>query len=222
MKRIEKDIENQVQSKLSKYYNDQFLGELLTVQQKKAEQKTAKRNLKFLPALITCALIFVITISCVSFYYLSPNEPAKKEFSVTNQNLENITLEELNQALSDITFLDKDVVMLTKCSDTYYNETLFYSISLDGDSDEAFISADIIIVVNSDYPNIFDDSNYVTGTFKDYEIKYFVSDSYEDELYNYQVHAKISTAHERIFIDYEEFAFEEGNSFFDYLAQIIQ
>lgn len=222
MKRIEKDIENQVQSKLSKYNNDQFLGELLTVQQKKAEQKTAKKNLKFLPALITCALIFVITISCVSFYYLSPNESAKKEFSVTNQNIENITLEELNEALSDITFLDKDIVILTKCSDTYYNETLFYSISLDGDSDEAFISVDIIIVVNSDYPNIFDDSNYVTGTFNDYEIKYFVSDSYEDELYNYQVHAKISTANERIFIDYEEFAFEEGNSFFDYLSQIIQ
>lgn len=220
MKRIEKDIENQVQSKLSKYYNDQFLGELLTVQQKKAEQKTAKRNLKFLPALITCALIFVITISCVSFYYLSPNEPAKKEYSVTNQNLEDISLEELNEALSDITFLDKDIVILTKCSDEYYNEILFYSIGLE--SDEVLISTDITIVVNPDYPNIFDGSNYITGTFKNYEIKYFINSSYEDEVYNYEVHAKIITEHERIFIDYEEFAFEEGNSFFDYLAQIIQ
>lgn len=222
MKKIEKDIENQVQSKLSEYNNEQFLDELLTEQQKKEKQKTTKRNLKFLPALITCSLIFVIAIGCVSFYYLNPNESAKKEFSVANQNLEDISLEELNEALSDITFLDKDIVILTKCSDTYYNETLFYSISLDGDSDETFISADIIIVVNSDYPNIFDDSNYITETFKDYEIKYFMSSAYEDEVYNYQVHAKITTKNERIFIDYEEFAFEEGNSFFDYLSQIIQ
>lgn len=220
MKKIEKDIENQVQSKLSEYNNDQFLDELLNAQQKKAKQKTKKFGFKFLPTLITCSLIFVIAIGCVSFYYLSPNESAKKEFSAANQNLEKISLEVLNEALSDITILDKDIVTLTKCSDTYYKETLFYSLGLE--SDDILISTNIIIVVNSDYPNIFDDSYYTSTTLNGYEIKYFESSSYEDELYNYKVHAKIVTEHERVFIEYEEFAFEEGNSFFDYIAQVIQ
>lgn len=221
MKKIEKDIENQVQSKMMEHHNEKFLDELLYIQQRNTKQKPRKTLFKLSQALIVGSLLIVMIMSCLTVYYFTPNEPTKKEYSIGNQSVENISLEELNEALLGINIIDKDIVKIIKCKDDYYNELLFYNISLD--SDEAFITTHISIIINPDYPNIRDVSILdKETTINNYTLKYFVSSSYDGELYGYKVYAKIDIDSIRVFIDYEEFAFEEGNSFFDYIAQIIK
>ncbi len=225
MKKRKNQIEQQVQSSLSKYDNPQFLDELLAIQKNENQQNQSSQNkkkpIKLVPMIVTCSLLIVITISCLSIHFLIPNPSDDKYFSGANQQLESITLEELNDALSEISIENKDIIEIKKCTDTYYNELLFYSISLD--SDEYFITTYITIIVNPDYLNTADESFYMSETMiNNYKLKYSENYTFEDDVYDYRVYAKIITAGIRIYIDCEYIAFEEGNIFFDYISQIIK
>ena len=235
---MDKKLKKYAEKQLAPYQNEKFLMELKSKINEQKKEKANKRK-KFVSMWLsfggTIAVIVVVLI-CVFVIkpanniqensqtpiQIEPNseEILQKKYLEENRKTLEVTLEELNSILQDISFCGENC-SVKKIIDNYYNEQLYYYVTYN--DNEGFIQADFTISVN---PNYIIDSAYKEydrqGIVASFEIQYAEDSEIEEGMFFFTDSGVIKTEHEVIYTNAEIIGFDDNNNFIEMLNEIIE
>lgn len=227
MKRDRK-LQKYIDENLSEYRNDTFL-EQLKSDLSPINTPTRRRNnrLYWTIAGATCVVMAIILVSVFVIAPLIKENGDKdtaqpsKYYSYANRTEITASVTELNGVVNDIEFSEENLVEVRKVIDTFYNETLYYTVNYSlNDGMDIFR---IVIDVNTEYEYDFGNKPYnkfcdVNG----YEIAYLEICEEGDGIYGFTGKAEIKNTSESIYIEYDGISLEQESNFIINLCNIIK
>lgn len=227
MKRDRK-LQKYIDENLSEYRNDTFL-EQLKSDLSPINTPTRRRNnrLYWTIAGATCVVMAIILVSVFAIAPLIKENGDKdtaqpsKYYSYANRTEITVSVTELNGVVNDIEFSEENLVEVRKVTDTFYNETLYYTVNYSlNDGLDIFR---IIIDVNTEYEYDFGNKPYnkfcdVNG----YEIAYLEICEEGDGIYGFTGKAEIKNTSESIYIEYDGISLEQESNFIINIYNIIK
>ncbi|MDE6285345.1 MAG: hypothetical protein K2M17_06320 [Bacilli bacterium] len=223
MKRNNK-LQNLAGQSLSEYHNEEVaneLKEIIKLNKQKSATKSSKRKAVFWSSIATAAVAAVVAL--IIFIPMPNRTSQDRVFGIDNRVTLNADLESLNKDLYHLELgVDSDA-FITKTVDTYYNETLYYSIDIGYESGEVL---NIFVVTNKDfklefnhvYDKKYDDSYkidiYTLSYSENFELL-------EPDLYYVETYGELITKNEKLYFSYSGFVSEESSNFMECVQQII-
>lgn len=219
------DIDHKSILDRNKDFYEKFVEEHYPAKEKKEEPKY-KRKLALISSSI--AVIIVSVILCVILYNLPDepnlpqNEPAIKEYLQENELNLDSDLSEANNELkkSRITFSDDFYCNATLIYDSVSGDKLAYVLDIENETTFEWVY--LFIKVNKDYNH----SKAITAPkeiiINGLTVIYNETSILDDDIYVHTARAVIDTGEEIIYIDYDQYSFDEGSNFMSFLANTIK
>lgn len=227
MKRDRK-LQKYIDENLSEYRNDTFLVQLKSnLSPINTQTKRRGNRLYWTIAGATCVVMAIILVSIFVIAPLIKENGDKdtaqpsKYYSYANRTEITASVTELNGVVNDIEFSEENLVEVRKVTDTFYNETLYYTVNYSlNDGLDIFR---IVIDVNTEYEYDFGNKPYnkfcdVNG----YEIAYLEICEEGDGIYGFTGKAEIKNTSESIYIEYDGISLEQESNFIINLCNIIE
>ena len=227
MKRDRK-LQKYIDENLSEYRNDTFLEQLKSdLSPINTPTRRRSNRLYWTIAGATCVVMAIILVSIFVIAPLIKENGDKdtaqpsKYYSYANRTEITVSVTELNGVVNDIEFSEENLVEVRKVTDTFYNETLYYTVNYSlNDGLDIFR---IIIDVNTEYEYDFGNKPYnkfcdVNG----YEIAYLEICEEGDGIYGFTGKAEIKNTSESIYIEYDGISLEQESNFIINIYNIIK
>ena len=227
MKRDRK-LQKYIDENLSEYRNDTFLEQLKSdLSPINTPTRRRSNRLYWTIAGATCVVMAIILVSIFVIAPLIKENGDKdtaqpsKYYSYANRTEITVSVTELNGVVNDIEFSEENLVEVRKVTDTFYNETLYYTVNYSlNDGLDIFR---IIIDVNTEYEYDFGNKPYnkfcdVNG----YEIAYLEICEEGDGIYGFAGKAEIKNTSESIYIEYDGISLEQESNFIINIYNIIK
>lgn len=227
MKRDRK-LQKYIDENLSEYRNDTFLVQLKSnLSPINTQTKRRGNRLYWTIAGATCVVMAIILVSIFVIAPLIKENGDKdtaqpsKYYSYANRTEITASVTELNGVVNDIEFSEENLVEVRKVTDTFYNETLYYTVNYSlNDGLDIFR---IVIDVNTEYEYDFGNKPYnkfcdVNG----YEIAYLEICEEGDGIYGFTGKAEIKNTSESIYIEYDGISLEQESNFIINIYNIIK
>lgn len=222
-----KKLQKYADDSMSEYKNDAFLERLKSdlFAEKSSVERHGKRFYLMIAA-VTCLVVTMILVSVFVFAPLINGESnidktqPPKYYAYENRTECMASVTELNDAVSDIEFSEKDLVEVRKITDNVYNETLYYIVKYE--LNEGLDVFKIIVDANADFDYDFGNKPYnkfvnVNG----FEMAYLEMCDEGDGIYGFTCRAEIKNTKEKIYIEYDGISLEQKSNFLIGISCII-
>lgn len=180
-----------------------------------AKPKRRKRWLWAIPSSVAACAVAAVLI--VHFALFPGIDPGKIKYDAMNFVRIDANITELSERLPNLTVntsIDQ-LVGVQKTYDSVSGDDLFYTLSVDEESEYALYKLAARIIVNKNYE--FDEfeitDEYVTNSYSNYSVKYWQRITVDPDtgLNLVQCNGKIESEHYEIYImNYEEYSLENG------------
>ncbi len=220
MKRNKK-IQEIADYSLAEYHDEKTKNELKTIiQSNKAakEYKLGKRKKLLVSSLVSAAVIAIIATLITVMPLIKPAQESKQYLS-SNQILTDVELSSLNADLSYFVFDVNSQTSILKVTDTFYNETLYYIISIP----TGIGGMEINIITNRDYKFLFDYQYDKKIDIGEFQLNYCEDIKQDDNISSLTtVYGEIKTDKENIYFEYTDIVLGNESNFVDLIHQIIK